>query len=115
MSKNALRLNDIAQGTVPEHAGHFTPSPVHPVVTVTGKISAAANSVFINGKPAARMGDPVDEKDLCCGGRPGQIPAGSSSVFIEGKPAGRKKDQDLSHAGPMLQFKTYSPNVLIGG
>jgi uncharacterized Zn-binding protein involved in type VI secretion len=72
---NAAKLNDI--GT--EHDGF------HPT-----RIIAASPTVTIDGKPAARVGDPLQEHD-----KPKKPPhaqsiaAGSSTVFFDGKPAAR--------------------------
>jgi uncharacterized Zn-binding protein involved in type VI secretion len=75
---NAAKLDDI--GT--EHDG-FPPTP----------IIAASPTVTIDGKPAARVGDPLQEHD-----KPKNPPharsiaAGSSTVFFDGKPAARTGD-----------------------
>ena len=61
----ALKVDD----EYPDHAdASVPPGPVHAGVT----ISAGSSKVFINGMPAARIGDP-----LSCGAL---IPAGSDKV-----------------------------------
>jgi len=51
-------------------------------------ISGSAN-VFVNGKPAARKGDPALPHP-----HPRLISSGSGSVFINGKPSARKGDKN---------------------
>jgi hypothetical protein len=48
--------------------------PVCPEPTHGRKLAAGSSTVFINGKPAGRIGDAID-----CGG---QAQTGSSNVFI---------------------------------
>lgn len=73
MSENAVRIGD--QGT---HGG---------VVT------AGAATVLIEGRPAARQGDPVLEPLPWAGHGPQVIVTGSRSVRIEGRPAAREVDR----------------------
>jgi len=52
-------------------------------------IISGSGNVFINGKPAARKGDPAAPHP-----HPRLISSGSGSVFINGKPAARKGDSN---------------------
>ena len=52
------------------------------------KITAGSPNVFINGKPAARLGDPLaDHSKPKNPPHPRSITSGSSTVFINGLPA----------------------------
>jgi uncharacterized Zn-binding protein involved in type VI secretion len=73
---------------------------------VGGPIKSGSPNVFINGKPAARVGDPLGCED----GSTDTITEGSSNVFINGKPAARLGDA-TDHGGKISEG---SPNVFIG-
>lgn len=77
---------------------HACPQTGHSVNSVT----SGSPDVFINGVPAARVGDPT-----ACGS---MITAGSCTVFINGKPAAFMGSA-TSHGGVIIGG---SPNVLIG-
>ena len=79
-------------GTVPHVGGPILPP--------------GAPTVFIEGIPAARMGDMAT-----CTGPPDTIVQGSSTVLIEGMPAARMGDM-TAHGG---QIVVGSPTVMIGG
>lgn len=69
----AVKVGDI--GT--EHDGF------HPT-----KVTAGSGDVFIDGQPAARIGDPLEPHDKPKHPKHGRtIATGSSTVFINGKPA----------------------------
>ncbi len=71
--RKAVKLGDI--GT--EHDG-FPPT----------KVIAGSPDVFIDGKPAARVGDPLEPHDKPKNPKHARaIATGSSTVFINGKPA----------------------------
>lgn len=75
---NAAKLGNI--GT--EHDG-FPPTP----------IIAASPTIKIDGKPAARQGDPLEPHDKPNASKHARsIAAGSSTVFFDGKPAARTGD-----------------------
>lgn len=72
MGQRAVTLGDI--GT--DHNG-FPPTPV----------TAGSPDVFIDGKPAARVGDPLaPHSKPKHPPHPRSIAAGSSTVFVNGKP-----------------------------
>ena len=80
-----------------------------------GTITTGAPTVFINGRPAARLGD----LHVCplCSPSPhvgGPIASGASTVFIGGQPAARMGDV-CTCAGPPDAIVTGSANVFIGG
>lgn len=75
-------------------------------------LNTGSNNVFINGKPAGRLGDNYVMHG--CVNHPshqGIISSGSSSVFINGRPAGRVGDS-VSCGGNVAEG---SSNVFIGG
>lgn len=81
--------------------GCYPPSPI---------ISASSN-VFINGQPAARLGDSVAPHDCRnCPSHPRTIASGSASVFINGRPAARAGDA-INCGGVIISG---SDNVIIG-
>lgn len=93
----AARITDMhtcpmVTGTVPHVGGPILPP--------------GAPTVFIEGMPAARMGDMAT-----CTGPPDTILQGSSTVLIEGMPAARMGDM-TAHGG---QIVAGSPTVMIGG
>ena len=76
-------------------------------------VIAGSPNVFVNGRPAARLGDP-----LASHGSPSPSPphsraiaAGSGSVFINGKPAARIGDA-INCGGNLISG---SGNVFTGG
>ncbi len=77
---------------------HACPQKGHSV----NNIASGSDNVFINGVPAARVGDTTS-----CGAT---IVAGSSTVFINGKPAAMMGSAS-SHGGVIVSG---SGNVLIG-
>ena len=75
---NAAKLGDIGTG----HDG-YPPTP----------ITAASPTVTIDGKAAARVGDPLEPHDKPNSPKHGRaIAAGSGTVFFDGKPASRTGD-----------------------
>ena len=74
----AARQGDAIQGTTAgEHNGHATP---HGPLPITGTISGGCSGdVFINGKPAARIGD-----TLAAHNGTGAVSDGSGDVLIGG-------------------------------
>ena len=76
------------------------------------ELSEGSDNVFINGKPAGRMGDayPIHGCDEHAP-HIGVIAEGSGTVFINGKPAGRV-DDPVSCGGNVAEG---SDNVFIGG
>ncbi len=80
-----------------------------------GQVISGAPTVFINGRPAARVGDQiltprVEPQRPCVGG---PIVSGSATVFIGGKPAARMGDLAVTACGPEA-IVTGSPNVVVG-
>ncbi len=72
---------------------------------VGGPIIKGASTVFVNGRPIARMGD-----QAACNGPVDTIIAGSGSVFVEGLPAARMGDQ-TAHGGVII---VGDPTVIAG-
>lgn len=95
-AKPVVRLNDICTGH-----GCFPPRP---------NIQGSPN-VFVNGRPAHRVGDAWAAH--CCGVpcHAGTAAKGSSTVFVNGKPLCRVGD-DVDCGSKMAQG---SPNVFAGG
>lgn len=76
-----------------------------PAPHVGGPVVEGSSNTFINGRPAARAGDPT-----ACAGPPGQIEAGSSGVYINRQAAARIADR-AGHDGRVADG---SSNVHIG-
>jgi len=70
-----------------------------------GPIIKGASTVFVNGRPVARMGD-----QAACNGPLDIIVGGSASVFVEGMPAARMGDP-TAHGGVIL---VGDPTVVAG-
>lgn len=76
-----------------------------PAPHVGGPIVAGSGDVFINGIPAARVGD-----SAVCACASDSIAAGSGTVMINGKPSARIGDS-CAHGGAVAAG---SPTVIIG-
>ena len=110
---SAARLGDAVTGTTAgEHSGHVPP---HSPEQFSGEISGGCSSdVFINGIPAAVVGNTTTERDSCCGSFQGKVSVGSGSVFINRKAAARRGDTPAPHNGSG-QISAGSGDVNIGG
>lgn len=85
----------------------------HPGGIVNGIIKTGSPNVFINGKPAARVGDSVTETSVCTNGT-GRITNGSRTVFVNGKPKARLSDNVNEHTDVDGKVTTSSNNVFVG-
>lgn len=94
-AKPAARLTD--EHTCPRTTAH--------VPHVGGPVVKGSSNVFINGLPAARVGDMA-----VCHGPTDSIATGSHTVFINRKPAARMGDR-TGHGGVIVRG---SSNVFIG-
>lgn len=94
-AKPAARLTDL----------HSCPMTDGPVPHAGGPVITGSFNVFINGLPAARLGDTA-----MCVGPTDTIVSGSGTVLINGRPAARVGDR-TAHGGMIILG---SPNVLIG-
>jgi uncharacterized Zn-binding protein involved in type VI secretion len=83
------------------------PKDNDPPAHVGGKIVAGSSNIFINGKPAARLGDAISG---CEDGSDDAIADGSSSVSFNGRPAARVGDA-TDHDGSITAG---SGSVVIG-
>lgn len=101
----ATRVGDKSQ--CPADA-HGCPGCPHSVI---GPAVSGSPNVFINGKPALRVGDPGIHA-ACCGSNTWQAIQGSPNVFINGKPAHRLGDAD-QHCGGIGRMIEGSQNVFI--
>ncbi len=128
MGKKAARQGDLVLQTNPHchapiHPPAPTPTPV-PHSPVSLPIIKGSQTVYIGGKPAARVKDVTANCKLpsCVPGGPGVISNGSTTVLIEDMPAARVGDT-TSHPNcvapiPAPQGKIMTPgcpNVYIGG
>jgi uncharacterized Zn-binding protein involved in type VI secretion len=77
-----------------------------------GPAVAGSPDVFINFKPALRVGDPGTHT-ACCGPNTWQAAAGAPGVIINNKPAHRQGDA-VTHCGGQGQLIEGSPDVIIG-
>jgi uncharacterized Zn-binding protein involved in type VI secretion len=75
------------------HGGPADPLPV------VGPITTGSSHVFVNGRPAARVGD-VGIHAACVGPNTFKIVGGDSEVMIDGKPAA-KVGSSTQHCGGM--------------
>lgn len=66
----------------------------HPTV---GPITTGSPNVFVNGRPAARVGD-IGVHAACCGPNTFKIISGDSQVLINGRPAAKIGSQ-TNHCG----------------
>lgn len=90
---NYAHVGDIADCPSDSHG---CPSCPH---HVKGPILTGSPNVFVDGKPAARVGDTGTHKDyLCCGPNKFEIVEGDNDVLIDGKAAARIGDK-TKHCG----------------
>jgi uncharacterized Zn-binding protein involved in type VI secretion len=89
---------------------HGCPGCPHPVI---GPAITGAATVFVNSKPALRIGD-LGVHAACCGPNMWIAQTGSSTVMIEYMPAHRMGDVDI-HCGGPGQMIEGSPDVIVGG
>jgi uncharacterized Zn-binding protein involved in type VI secretion len=74
---------------------HGCPACPHPVV---GPIQTGSHTIFINGQPAARVGD-TGVHTACCGPNTFTIATGDSTVLIGGRPAAKIGESITHHCG----------------
>ena len=101
------RLGD--KSNVPADA-HGCPACPHPCV---GPVIVGSPDVFVNKKPATRVGD-MGIHAACCGPNTWEAKKGSGTVFINNKAAHRLGDMD-KHCGGVGQMIEGSNNVMTGG
>lgn len=101
------RLGD--KSFVPADA-HGCPACPHPAM---GPAVGGSPNVFVNGRPALRVGDPGIHA-ACCGPNTWTAAAGSGTVKINGKGAHRMGDAD-SHCGGSGKMIEGSSDVFSGG
>lgn len=99
----AARISDLAFISKDTHA---CPACPHACV---GPIISGSNNVFINGKGAARKGDPGIHA-VCCGPNTYTINEASSNVYVNGIPLARRGDE-TKHCGGNGEIITCSFNV----
>ena len=103
---SAGRLGDSAH--VPADS-HGCPACPHSAV---GPATAGSLDVFINEKPALRVGD-TGVHAACCGSNTWVAVGGAASVLINGRKAHRQGDS-TAHCGGSGSLVEGSPNVIIG-
>jgi uncharacterized Zn-binding protein involved in type VI secretion len=89
---------------------HGCPACPHPGV---GPAIVGSPDVFVNGRPALRVGDKGIHA-ACCGPNTWTAISGSFTVLINHKPAHRMGDQD-QHCGGLGQMIEGSNDVITGG
>jgi len=89
---------------------HGCPACSH---SAEGPAVQGSPDVFVNGRPAVRVGD-KGVHSACCGSNTWTAAAGSSTVMINNKPAHRKGDQ-CAHCGGNGKTIEGSENVMTGG
>ena len=105
MAKPACRLGDRANCPVDIHGKACCPH------NVTGPAITASPDVFINGKPALRVGDKGIHA-LCCGTNTWKCIKGSSTVSVNGKPLVRQGDT-TQHCGGLGRMIEGSKDVFV--
>jgi len=103
----AARLGDKSKADVDAHG---CPACPHPPV---GPAVSGSGDVFINKKPAIRVGDKGIHA-ACCGPNTWEAVMGSGTVKINGKAAHRMNDMDKHCGGPGKMIEG-SSDVIIGG
>ena len=103
MAKPACRLGDRANCPIDIHGKTCCPH------NVTGPAVSASPDVFINGKPALRVGD-KGVHALCCGTNSWECVEGSSKVMVNGIPLVRLGDA-TRHCGGMGKMIDASSDV----
>ena len=106
MSKAACRLGDRSNCPLDVHGKTCCPH------NVTGPAVTGSPNVFINGKPALRVGD-RGTHTLCCGPNNWRCVKGSATVYVNGKPLVHKGDMTL-HCGGLGRMIDGSSDVFAG-
>jgi uncharacterized Zn-binding protein involved in type VI secretion len=102
----AARVNDPVEAKADVHGGACCPHQVK------GFITTGSKDVFINGQPAARVGD-TGMHTACCGPNIFVIAKGSETVFINDKKAARARDPTLHCGGSSGEITQGSNDVII--
>jgi uncharacterized Zn-binding protein involved in type VI secretion len=93
------RLGDISETTTPD--AHGCPGCPHPC---KGPAITASANVFVQGKPALRVGD-TGVHSACCGPNTWVVIEASSQVFVNGQQLVRIGDR-TQHCGAMGKMTT---------
>jgi uncharacterized Zn-binding protein involved in type VI secretion len=98
-SFNVNAISPAGFAAVGDHAvcpadSHGCPACPHPT---NGPITSGSPNVFVNGRPAARVGD-VGVHAACCGPNSFRISSGTSNVLINGRRAAKIGDA-TTHCG----------------
>jgi uncharacterized Zn-binding protein involved in type VI secretion len=101
------RLSDQAHADADAHGCPGCPHPT------TGPAISGSPDVFVNARPALRVGD-VGLHAPCCGPNQWRADTGSDTVFINGRPAHRIGD-DTRHCGGPGALREGSNDVIVGG
>lgn len=88
---------------------HGCPACPHPAI---GPAVCGSPDVFVNGKPALRVGD-QGIHTACCGPNTWEALMGSFTVMINGKGAYRLGDM-AKHCGGIGALLEGSPDVMVG-
>jgi uncharacterized Zn-binding protein involved in type VI secretion len=117
--KPAARVGDMIRQDAPHchmpHPAGLSLAPIpHPALSLP--IVSGASTVFIGGRPAARVTDMSAPCALpsCAPGGPGIIASGSSTVRIEGQPAARVGDT-TSHPSCVAPIASPTGKILPPG
>ncbi|MBN1636426.1 MAG: PAAR domain-containing protein [Deltaproteobacteria bacterium] len=101
------RLGDKSHAPVDFHG---CPACPH---SVKGPAVQGSPDVFVNKKPALRVGD-MGIHTACCGPNTWVATSGSATVMINYRPAHRKGDMD-THCGGLGSLIDGSSDVIVGG
>lgn len=103
---SAARVNDPVEAKADVHGAPCCPHQVKGFITV------GSTDVFINGQPAARVGD-QGMHAACCGPNTFVIAVGSNTVFVNNQKAARTKDTTLHCGGSSGEITQGSDDVFV--
>ena len=101
------RLGDKSQAPIDAHGCPICPH------SVIGPAVQGSTDVFVNFRPAVRVGD-MGIHFPCCGPNIWKAVKGSATVFINFMPAHRMGDMDM-HCGGVGFMVEGSTDVMVGG
>ncbi len=106
-------LSSVTSNAQVQADSHGCPACPHPAI---GPATIGSPDVFVNGKPALRVGtEPITGVHAaCCGPNTWKASQGSTTVSINGGKAVRVGDQ-TQHCGGVGHMVQGSPNVNAGG
>lgn len=102
----AARVNDPVEAKFDTHGGPCCPHQVK------GLLTTGSGDVYINGRPAARVGD-RGVHAACCGPNTFVLAGGAATVLVNGSNAVRRGDPTLHCGGSSGEVTDGSPDVFV--